>query len=288
MSKARLRYGMRTSSIVNLLDKWFPRHPDRWVLVPQLAKFYALNCAYHEMTRSGNKLSDPQVNLLSCLLMADGEYAEIGCGGGSVCRLVSETATVHGFDVSPIAIENAQRLCKGCRADFSCVAGEKLPLNDNTVMGSYSFEVFEHVWDPLIIAREMVRITRPGGFILISMPNRFSLDLHLPKKTASRFADMGMAFFRLLVDKLSGRVFVNLCPDIDGDIYPDCDMVSSVVPCNFASALERMGCIVDFWDTYYMCAQREGSSTGIDFQKNVGSPFFKNFGDHLLVLAHKE
>jgi SAM-dependent methyltransferase len=156
------------------------------------------------------------------------------------------------------------------------------------VAGSFAFEVMEHLWDPVAAVREMIRITRPGGFILLSMPNRFSLDLHLAKKVAARAFDQAMALIRRGVDATSEIPYVNVMPTLDGEVYPDCDMISAVIPQNFAARLDTMGCQVEFWDTFYMCAHRQGSTTTLDFQRNAARPFFRHFGDHVLMLARKQ
>lgn len=279
---------MNPKSCLKILNYWFPKQPDRAVIGPKLAEFYAQNAAYHEMTRSGDKTNHPQVRLLTCLLKFCGNYAEVGCGGGDVCRVVSETAHVHGFDVSSIAVSHARQLCAGMPTKFDRSPAESLPLSDDSVDGCYSFEVLEHVWDPVAVVREMVRITKPGGFILLSIPNRFSLDLHLKKHKLVRCLDLFFAGCRYIYDRVTGVAFENIVPVFGENVYPDCDMITAVVSGNFVRAIESMDCIVDFCDTTYMCACRKDSITTLDFQRNTARPFLRNFGDHLLILAHRK
>ena len=268
--------------------RWaFPPVPDRRVWEPRLAEFYRSRRDYHAMTGADGKTVHPQVRLLQCLIRSGGTYAEIGCGSGSVCRLIGTQARVHGIDVSPVAIEQARRLDGNVGNVYECASGDRLPLPDSSVDGVYSFEVLEHVWDPVAVAREMVRITKPGAFLLISAPNPFSPDLHLRKKPAARAADIAVAAGWRAWHAMTGRVFRNVEPRLTGPVYPDCDMVTAIVPSNFARALRRMGCSVDFWDTAYMCAHRPGSRTDLNFQKRASAPFLRHLGDHLLLLAHK-
>ncbi len=275
-------------SIGKMIDKWFPAAPDRKREESRLARFYAEKSEYHAMTASGKKTCHPQVRVLECLIHPGGRYVEIGCGSGAISRLVGETASVIGVDVSPLAIERARHIDSSENVEYRCAPAEKLPLSDNDVDGCYSFEVFEHVWDPVVAVKEMMRITKPGGFLLMSMPVRFSLDLRLKKSMIVRYVEILFAVCRYVYDTFTGRLFQNVAPHLDGDVYSDCDMITAIVPANFVKAIEAMGCTVDFWDTTYMCAHRDGSSTTLSFQSNAGHPFYRHFGDHVLILAHKK
>jgi SAM-dependent methyltransferase len=50
--------------------------------------------------------------------------------------------------------------------------GEALPFADNTFDVVFNHEVLEHVADDREVVREIVRITRPGGWIVTFAPNR--------------------------------------------------------------------------------------------------------------------
>ena len=52
-------------------------------------------------------------------------------------------------------------------------SGMQLPFADGCVDVCYSSNVLEHVPDPWLMAREMVRVTRPGGTVFISYTTWF-------------------------------------------------------------------------------------------------------------------
>lgn len=150
----------------------------------------------------------------------------------------------------------------------------------------YSFEVLEHLWDPAAALREMARIVRPGGFMLVSCPNHFSLDLHLPKRPAIRAVETALALVRYLTSASSRRPFVNLKPDIDAkDVYPDCDMISSLLPWRIPSLIQGLQMKLVFLDTFYMCAMNPDIQADLTYQTRTRHPLYRWFGDHILLLA---
>ncbi len=272
-----------------LLRKWFPSPPERHVVERRLQAFYASHNAYFDMIAEESKAQDPQVKLLEALIQSGGVYADVGCGTGIVAERLSATARIVGFDISPLAIQKAQARCRGRNTHFAVASAEHLPLPDGLCDGAYALELLEHVWEPVAVLREMVRIIRPGGFLFLSAPVGFSLDLHLRKRGLVRLIEMGLAAARFGIDRIAGHVAVHVEPRLDGTAFPDCDLISALIPSAVAQALERdMGCAVDFWDTTYLRAHREGAGTDLAFQRRTAHPFFRHFGDHWILLAHRQ
>lgn len=281
-----MRVQISVNNILKLGKRWFPlRSFDS--MRSEIARFYETSEAYHEMTKGGDKTLHPQVKLLTALLLPEKHYLEVGCGSGEVCRVVGRAAYVTGVDVSPIAINNAKKRQSGNEVYVQTEA-ETLPFADNEFDGVYSFEFLEHSWRVKDALKEMVRVIKPGGFLLLSAPNGFSLDIHLHKRAAVRFVEGVLAAVRLVMNKVAGSVCIPIKPDIAGEVYPDCDMVSALVPENIEKFLSQLGMQLEFWDTFYMCSHREGSVTDLNFQRLCKHSFFKHFGDHILLLAYKK
>ena len=252
----------------SLRQKWFPAAVDLSDWEKRLNAFYQENKEYHVMTAgSGNKVKHPQIAVLMSQIQPGGHYAEIGCGGGVVCALVAEHAHITGLDISSFAISKARERCASQDAAFVVGSAIRLPFDDNAFDGVYSFEMLEHLWDPVASLREMARVVRPGGFILLSTPNLFSLDLHLSKRLFARSVDVILAGLRLLYDRVRLTPFVNVTPDLEADpVYPDCDMVASFVPYSLQQTILELGCDVEFLDTYYMCSLAARKELPLAFQ----------------------
>lgn len=96
---------------------------------------------------------------------------DIGCGDArSYHRKVMETAReLHGIDISTEAVARALR--KGVRARTHDISTGALPYPDGTFDLITCFEVLEHLLDPKSAVRAMYRALRPGGRLLVSVPN---------------------------------------------------------------------------------------------------------------------
>ena len=96
---------------------------------------------------------------------------EAGCGVGmytsQICRRY--TPHVEAFDIEFERVKEA--VVDTPHALIS--AAEYLPYRSDTFDTIISNEVIEHVNDDRLAAREMVRILKPGGRIVIFAPNRW-------------------------------------------------------------------------------------------------------------------
>jgi methionine biosynthesis protein MetW len=96
---------------------------------------------------------------------------DMGCGlGRYVSRLHDHTCTAYGIDI------DVSRVVEGAKCGVwgLCVGvGESLPFKDESFDGIVLNEVIEHVTNDRQTLAESLRVTRPGGRIIIFAPNRF-------------------------------------------------------------------------------------------------------------------
>jgi SAM-dependent methyltransferase len=98
-----------------------------------------------------------------------GQILENGCGVGMyVEHLASLGGRVFGLEY------DFDRACEaGARSPgIVNAAGEHLPYPDSTFDLILSHEVLEHVQDDVLAVREMIRVLRIGGRIVLFVPNR--------------------------------------------------------------------------------------------------------------------
>lgn len=95
--------------------------------------------------------------------------AEIGAGDGGVIQLLREHNDVVGLDISETGIANLEQIgIEAALVDISC---ERLPFDDGGIDVFMMFEVFEHLKNPQNAVEELQRVVKPGGKILLSIPN---------------------------------------------------------------------------------------------------------------------
>jgi len=94
---------------------------------------------------------------------------DVGCGVGMyTVAFLRETRLVFGIEVEyERALEARERAAGVVQAP-----GERVPFPDAAFDVVFSHEVLEHVADDRACVAEMVRVVRPGGRIVIFVPNR--------------------------------------------------------------------------------------------------------------------
>lgn len=101
---------------------------------------------------------------------------DIACGEGyGSFALAREAATVVGVDISEDAIRHAREEYGQRAANLEFVVGSaaNIPLGDASVDLVVSFETIEHHDQHEAMIREIRRVLRPGGLVVISSPNKY-------------------------------------------------------------------------------------------------------------------
>lgn len=142
-------------------------------------------------------------------------WLDLGCGPGMLLAAAADMerpGSGIGVDVSMTWLVVAKRLiaAHGRTPILAAALGEALPLADGALSGVVSLDVIEHVDRPDAYLREIDRVTRPGGHLALSTPNRFSLapEPHvmvwgvglLPRRYQARY-----------VAWRSGKAYVSTC-----------------------------------------------------------------------------
>lgn len=104
------------------------------------------------------------------LPLAHRDFLDAGCGTG----LFSEAAVERGANVTSMDVGEALLVRVAEKCDSRCVVGDvqHLPFPDESFDVVLSTEVIEHVRAPAVAVRELGRVLRPGGTLVVTTPNR--------------------------------------------------------------------------------------------------------------------
>ena len=92
---------------------------------------------------------------------------DLGCGTGVVSRELQSWAKPVSLDMSELALDFCKQ--RGL-TDLVQAQGEFLPLQAATVDAVIALDIFEHIEDHEAAFREVARILRPGGVLVLSVP----------------------------------------------------------------------------------------------------------------------
>ena len=97
---------------------------------------------------------------------------DCGCGNGRLLSVYKEAEKKIGIDTSFILLEQTKKR----EPDFWLVCGqlEDMPFKDAVADFSISIRVFQHLQSPEQAFSEMVRATKPSGYVALELYNKFN------------------------------------------------------------------------------------------------------------------
>jgi 2-polyprenyl-3-methyl-5-hydroxy-6-metoxy-1,4-benzoquinol methylase len=115
---------------------------------------------------------------------ACGVLADVGCGTGALSqRLGRRFARVVGVDV--VRYPGLPPNVEFREADLD---RGPVPLADGQADAVAAVETIEHLENPRALVRELARVVRPGGWVVVTTPNQLSVLSLLTLVTKQRFS----------------------------------------------------------------------------------------------------
>jgi SAM-dependent methyltransferase len=101
---------------------------------------------------------------------ADGSYLDVGCGTGAAGRTVANAygCRVVGLDSSTTMVTEAR-----ARGLTEAVVGDaqRMPFDDESFDGAWADRTFQHLDDPAAALRELARVVKDGGVLVVADPD---------------------------------------------------------------------------------------------------------------------
>jgi SAM-dependent methyltransferase len=117
--------------------------------------------------------NDPLLDLMArCAeVKPDDAVLDVACGPGIIsCYFARRARHVAGVDVVPAMLERARRYQTEQQIEnvtWRLGSSTELPFPDNTFACAVTRFSFHHFLEPLAALREMKRVTKPGGTVLV-------------------------------------------------------------------------------------------------------------------------
>jgi SAM-dependent methyltransferase len=160
---------------------------------------------------------------------------DVGCGTGDSLRLLAERVapggSAVGVDISSALLEVGRDRAgvEGWSAEWVHADAAALPFDDGEFDGCLVERVLQHVDSPQAVVEETLRVTRPGGTVVVAEPDWSSLLLDTGPVAVRdavaaavgrgiRHREVGRSLRRLLVD--AGFVDV----EVDAEVHVSADV----------------------------------------------------------------
>jgi O-antigen biosynthesis protein len=98
---------------------------------------------------------------------------DIACGEGyGSYLLAAAAASVSGVDIDTDSVDHARRQYQRDNLQYMAGSCQKIPIADASVEVVISFETIEHIAEQEEFLSEIKRVLQPGGFAIISTPDK--------------------------------------------------------------------------------------------------------------------
>jgi 2-polyprenyl-3-methyl-5-hydroxy-6-metoxy-1,4-benzoquinol methylase len=170
---------------------------------------------------------------------AAGVLADVGCGTGNLARtLAGRFSRVIGVDV--VRYDALPAEVDFRRGDLD---RDPLPIADADVDVAAAVETIEHLENPRALMRELTRIVRPDGLVVVTTPNQLSalsLATLAVKQRFSAFQDAAYPAHRTALLEIDLRRMAAECGLRDVEVRYTCSGRMPLTGAHYPTALSRL------------------------------------------------
>ncbi|MCW5764479.1 MAG: class I SAM-dependent methyltransferase [Phycisphaeraceae bacterium] len=128
-----------------------------------------------ELSYNDPRMARRRQTILECLerrVPAGSSILDAGCGLGEVLADIPDRYKLFGFDYARSNVEFTKRRL-GARADVRQGSIYEIPFPDNSMDAALCLEVLEHIEDDARGVRDIARVLKPGGILIVAVPYTF-------------------------------------------------------------------------------------------------------------------
>ncbi|WP_420630425.1 methyltransferase domain-containing protein [Candidatus Leptofilum sp.] len=163
---------------------------------------YFVNCLHEQYTKNSTLLRNKQLTLALADVQTRHFVLDVGCGTGvdaiQMAVQVGQSGHVYGIDFSHAMVTTANKNARVLNLPVTFQQNDIYALDfaDNFFDRCRADKTFQHLSDPDAALKELIRVTKPGGKIIIADPDHDSLIIDTP------FEDVNHRFVRFRSDQM--------------------------------------------------------------------------------------
>jgi ubiquinone/menaquinone biosynthesis C-methylase UbiE/uncharacterized coiled-coil protein SlyX len=144
--------------------------------------------------------------LQACEIAGGKVVLDLACGEGyGAAMLAGKAHRVIGVDIAEEVIQHARRRYTNANLEFKAGSCASVPLPDSSIDLVVSFETIEHHDQHEQMMREIKRVLRPAGVLLISSPDKYHYSIEPGNRNPYHVKELYQSEFKALL----GRYFKN-------------------------------------------------------------------------------
>ena len=243
--------------------------------------------------KASRDVNHPGMRVLARLAGGASNILDLGCGDGTRLGIVAKGKRGVGVDISNTAIKSAKSKKQSGKHKYIRSNLESLPFADGSFDLVYSAYVLEHLENPEKVIKEAIRVTEPGGSLVLIAPNFGAPNRSSPVYKGSRFTKLLTGFLSDILPpfaKSSKLDWNHVVPrKSPGEYFPDADTQVEPYVGTLICYLKSLGMEVV---SFTSCWGEELPGAGLT-QKifgvlgRLGIYPFTLWGPHLVVVALK-
>lgn len=147
---------------------------------------FFVNCLHEQYVKGSILRLNKQRTLELADIQSGHLVLDAGCGTGidaaQMAALVGSSGHVFGVDFSQAMIASARTNRTNAQLPLTFRQGDiyQLDLDDNFFDRCRADKTFQHLSDPHAALKELIRVTKPGGKIIVADPDHDSLIIDTP------------------------------------------------------------------------------------------------------------
>lgn len=96
---------------------------------------------------------------------------DAGCASGEFLAYAEGNYNFWGIDISEFAVNEAKKRIASMAHQLSFGLIEDQNYDENFFDGIVMWDVIEHIKDPLLTCKSLLKFIKPGGYLMVSTPN---------------------------------------------------------------------------------------------------------------------